>query len=92
MGRVSLVHTIIVVNIGSELHNQLRTRDCTVHASLMEYLTLAQDRSHADHYTRQPDNSWLLREIEAAGSISLKCIAAELPLDRIYEKMQCATS
>ena len=33
MARVSLVHTIIVVNIGSELHNQLSERDCTVHIS-----------------------------------------------------------
>jgi Uma2 family endonuclease len=58
--------------------------------SLMEYLTVAQDRVHVEHYVRQLDNSWLLREIEASASVSLKSIFVELPLDEIYAKVDFA--
>jgi Uma2 family endonuclease len=58
--------------------------------SLMEYLTVAQDRPHVEHWTRQPENSWLLREIDAGGSISLNCISVELHLNDIYEKVEFA--
>ena len=152
MSGASFPHTIIAMNVGSGLHNQLRGRNCTVHASdarlavksdglytypdimvvcgnpvfidahldtvtnpivivevlskstssydrgqkfesyraihsLMEYLTVAQDRPYVEHYTRQPDGSWLLREISGSGSISLQCISANLPLELIYEKV-----
>ena len=51
-----------------------------------EYLTVAQERRYVEHWVRQPDNSWLRREIEAGGSVSLPCIQMELQLDAIYEK------
>jgi Uma2 family endonuclease len=58
--------------------------------SLLEYLTVAQDRPRVEHYARQSDNSWVLREIDAGGSIPLQCIAVELSLDDIYEKVDFA--
>ncbi len=55
--------------------------------SLMEYLTVAQDRLYVEHYARQSDGSWLLRESSGSDFISLQCIAVELPLQGIYKRV-----
>jgi len=53
--------------------------------SLQEYLLVAQDRPHVEHYTRQPDGRWLLSEaahLEAV--IHLPSLAADLALSEVY--------
>ena len=53
--------------------------------SLQEYLIIHQDAVYAEHYSRQPDGSWLLREYRGEDAhIPLPALTCELPLGAIY--------
>jgi Uma2 family endonuclease len=57
--------------------------------SFAEYLLLAQDAIRAEHHVRQPDGSWLFREIaEPTAVIELSSIGCRLPLGALYERVQ----
>jgi Uma2 family endonuclease len=57
--------------------------------SLVEYVIIAQDVMHVEHYARQPDGRWLLTEADgAAGAIQLAAIGCELALADVYEKVE----
>jgi Uma2 family endonuclease len=50
-----------------------------------EYLIVHQDRQHVEHYSKQDDGSWLLREhIGAGASIAITRLNAQIPLAELY--------
>ncbi len=55
--------------------------------SFTEYLLVAQDQVLIEHFSRQADNSWVLREVRAGGTIDLASIGCVLEIDRIYLKV-----
>ena len=56
--------------------------------SLMEYLTVAQDNIHIEHWTGQSDREWLLTEFHDPNAvISLSSINVELRVADVYEKV-----
>lgn len=58
-------------------------------ASLDEYLVIAQDKCHLEHYVRQPDNQWLLSETDdIQKTIHLSSIECDLSLADIYDKVE----
>jgi Uma2 family endonuclease len=57
--------------------------------SFAEYLLVAQDRHHVEHYIRQGDGRWLLEETDAvADSVELESIQCRLALADIYAKVR----
>jgi len=49
---------------------------------------VAQDRIHVDHYTRQPDGIWMLKEASRPeDSVELRSIGCTLSLVELYEKV-----
>ncbi len=57
--------------------------------SLAEYLLIAQDKHHVEHYTRQPDNQWLLSETnDLQATIDLPSIVCRLMLADVYDKVE----
>ena len=57
--------------------------------SLQEYLLIAQDRYHVEHYVRQSDQQWLLTEYrELHETIALNSINCQLRLADIYDKWE----
>ena len=57
--------------------------------SLQEYVLVWQDKKRVALYTRQSDNSWLLRDfIGAMAEIELKSIECRLTAEDIYEKVE----
>jgi Uma2 family endonuclease len=56
--------------------------------SLTEYLTVSQDKMHVEIHTRQPDDTWLLRDVRDSGTVKLQSIEVELQLSDIYEKVE----
>jgi len=53
--------------------------------SLQEYLLVAQDRPHVEHYVRQDDGSWRFTETDGLDAeIDLPTLDATLPLTEIY--------
>jgi Uma2 family endonuclease len=53
--------------------------------TLQEYLLVAQDQPHIEHYVRQDDGSWRLTDTDGLdATITLPSIEAELPLHEVY--------
>lgn len=58
-------------------------------ASLQEYLLIAQDRYHVEHYVRQSNQQWLLTEYkELHETLLLTSINCQLKLADIYDKWE----
>lgn len=57
--------------------------------SLQEYLLIAQDRYHVEHYVRQSDQQWLLTEYhDLQQTVQLSSINCQLKLADIYDKWE----
>jgi len=53
--------------------------------SFREYLTVHQDGQHVEHYSRQDDGSWLLREnTGAGGSTAIARLGVRIGLEDLY--------
>ena len=60
--------------------------------SLKEYLLIAQDRCHVEHYVRQSDNQWLLSEFKSLQAvIRLPSINCDLSLIEVYANVEWTT-
>lgn len=61
--------------------------------SLVEYLTVAQDKVFIEQWTRQSDGHWLLSEYsDPAATVALHSINAQLRVADIYENVEFAGS
>lgn len=59
--------------------------------SLREYLTVAQDKPHIEHWMRQEEDRGMFVEFHNLGqTIPLESIACTLPLTEIYDKIDWA--
>lgn len=89
----TLVNPALIIEVLSEStkdydrggkFEQYRTID-----SFVEYLLVAQDRPHVEHYMRQPDGSWLLQETNnLEDTIQLKSVPCSLRMAVIYSKIE----
>jgi Uma2 family endonuclease len=58
-------------------------------SSLSEYLLVSQDRCHVEHYEKQADGSWTLREFnDLQEVVVLRSIECKLTLADIYLKVR----
>jgi Uma2 family endonuclease len=56
--------------------------------SLQEYVLVAQDRPHIDHFVRQEKGVWVLRMIDGVESVlPLSTVKCELPFGAIYDRV-----
>ena len=55
-------------------------------ASLAEVLLVSQGQIHVEHFERQADGSWRLREYRAGQRLALSALGCELAIDDIYRK------
>lgn len=56
--------------------------------SPLEYVLITQTKPHIEHYVRQPDNQWLLAEVESLpDTIHLPSIDCRLALAEVYDKV-----
>ncbi len=57
--------------------------------SVVEYVLIAQDKPHVEHFVRQADNRWLLSETNRMkDTIELTSIACNLILTEVYDKVE----
>jgi Uma2 family endonuclease len=54
--------------------------------SLRDYVIVAQDRPHAEQWTRVADGTWAHRVIDADGEIQLHSIGGSMPLGDLYPR------
>lgn len=52
--------------------------------SLRDYLLVDQHERHVEHYQRNDDGSWTLRDVVAGGVITLTTLGCRLSVDAIY--------
>jgi Uma2 family endonuclease len=88
----TLLNPTLIVEVLSESTEAYDRGGKFVHyrklASLMEYVLIAQTKSHIEHYIRQPDNRWLLEEAESLhGTVHLPAIDCHLSLAEVYDKV-----
>jgi Uma2 family endonuclease len=59
--------------------------------SFREYLLVHQDRCRVEHYSRQDDGSWVLREHSGAGgSVAIGLLGVHISLSDLYASaMNC---
>ncbi len=61
-------------------------------ASLREYVLIAQDRYHVEHYLRQGEHQWLLTEVtDPEDTVHLPSIGCDLALSAVYERLEFAS-
>ncbi len=53
--------------------------------TLRDYVMLAGDGAHAEHYARSTDGGWILREYREGGVFSLSSVDVSLRVDELYE-------
>jgi Uma2 family endonuclease len=57
--------------------------------SLSDYILVAQDKIHVEHYVRQSDRSWLFSEYKSLiDKFQIQSIGCEVSLEEIYEKVE----
>ena len=57
--------------------------------SLTDYLLIAQDRVLVEHYSRQPEERWLLHAANRLeDTMAIASLGCELPLSEIYAKVE----
>jgi Uma2 family endonuclease len=57
--------------------------------SFIEYLLIAQDKPHVEHYFRQSENAWLISETsDLQDTIHLSSSGCQLRLSEIYRKIE----
>lgn len=57
--------------------------------SLSDYILVAQDKIHVEHYVRQSDRCWLFSEVKSINDkFQIKSIECQLALEEIYEKVE----
>lgn len=49
---------------------------------------VAQTRARIEHYERQDDGTWLLREFGSGARVRLRSVGGELELDDVYRKVE----
>jgi Uma2 family endonuclease len=55
--------------------------------TLADYVLVSQDEVLVEHFTRQADGSWLLREVRAGELLRVVSLGCEIPVDEIYLKV-----
>lgn len=57
--------------------------------SLLDYLLVAQDKIHVEHYVRQSDRTWLFSEFKSVeDKFQIDSIGCEITVVEIYEKVE----
>lgn len=61
--------------------------------TLQEYVLVAQDRPHIEHWSKQPDRRWLVEEVKGIGAtLVLESLGVHLALVDIYDRILFPTS
>jgi Uma2 family endonuclease len=90
--RDTLLNPTVLVEVSSPSTEDYDRGDKFAHyrtlASLVDYLLIAQERLHVEHYQRQPGGAWLLREYRALDQVvEIASIGCQLTLADVYQKV-----
>ena len=52
--------------------------------SVIDYVLIDQSRARVEHYVRQDDGTWVLREHDLQGALKLQSVPGSIPIVDIY--------
>ncbi len=89
----ALLNPTVLVEVLStsteDFDRDAKTEEYRTISSLREYLLIAQDRCHAEHYVRQAGNQWLFTEFnDLQDTIFFPSINCRLTLSDVYDKVK----
>lgn len=87
-----LLNPILIVEVlssSTESHDRgEKFQNYQMLSSLKEYVLVAQDRPHVEHYLRQAGRVWLYTAVSGlANTISLSSVGCQIPLAEIFDKV-----
>jgi Uma2 family endonuclease len=53
-------------------------------ASVSDHVLINQHKAHIEHFARQEDGSWSLREASSGGSVLIRSVSVTLDVDAVY--------
>jgi Uma2 family endonuclease len=53
--------------------------------SLRDYLLVSQREHRIEHYHRNDDSTWTLRDVRAGGEVRLDSIGCQIAVDAVYD-------
>ena len=88
----TLLNPVLLVEVLSksteDYDRSRKFRNYRTLASLQEYVLVHQDAIHVEHFSRQPDGSWSLREFtRLSDTVELDAINCRLKLEDVYERV-----
>lgn len=88
----TLVNPLVVIEIlspSTERYDRgMKFQNYRTIESLQDYILIAQDHYHVEHYSRQDNGQWLLQEaIGIESALSIRSIECTLALEDVYEKV-----
>jgi Uma2 family endonuclease len=89
----TLLNPVLIIEVRSpstgDYDRGKKFEDYRTLPSLLEYLTVAQNEPHIEHWARQPEDRWLLTEYrDPAQTLQLASIGCTLPLSEMYDKIE----
>jgi len=86
--RNTVTNPVVLVEVLSDSTEAYDRNDKLAHyrriPSLRDYLLVSQHERRIEHYRRNDDGSWTLRDIQEGGEVSLASIGCALSVDAIY--------
>lgn len=91
--RKTLINPTVIIEVlspSTERYDRgMKFKQYRMIPTLQDYLLIAQDEYHIEHYTRQEHGEWLLREaIGPAAHLTLHSIECVLTLEDVYDKVE----
>ncbi|PDV98451.1 Uma2 family endonuclease [Candidatus Chloroploca asiatica] len=88
----TLINPLVLIEIlspSTERYDRgMKAQNYRTIETLQDYLLIAQDHYHVEHYSRQENGQWLLQEaIDIGSAITIHSIECTLALKDVYEKV-----
>jgi Uma2 family endonuclease len=86
--RNTVTNPVVIVEVLSDSTEQYDRNDKLAHyrriPSLRDYLLVSQHERRVEHYRRNEDGSWTLRDLPEGGEVRLASLGCVLSVDAIY--------
>lgn len=83
----TLTNPVLLVEVlsdSTETYNRTVKRAHYGRISLRDYLVVSQKERHIEHYHRNDDDSWTLRDVEAGGEVVIGSLDCRIGVDAVY--------
>ncbi len=85
----TITNPVVIVEVLSDSTEEYDRDDKRAHyrqlPTLRDYLLVSQHERRIEHYHRNDDGTWTLRDVREGGTVRLAAIGCELSVDAVYD-------